>query len=167
MERGIYCLRSIDDFTKCGCFLRGIKTLLYEAWKEGKVFFRRRLKNGMYIKISCIAKKWITKPFIYYIQNPWAPTITSIVQQMLHSYFGNVFTNSYSSSFKTLSAASVSSWVTTSSIIVSAMLVISVDSFASGSANDSKGSGRGDSSAAVENVNQFEATKINNKVKPL
>jgi len=45
------------------------------------------------------------------------------------------------------------------------MLVISVDSFASGSTNDSKGSGRGDSSAAVENVNQFEATKINNKVK--
>jgi hypothetical protein len=22
---------------------------LYEAWKEGKVFFRRRLKNGMYV----------------------------------------------------------------------------------------------------------------------
>jgi hypothetical protein len=72
---------------------------------------------------------------------------------MLHSYFGNVFTNSYSSSFKTLSAASVSSWVTTSSIIVSSMLVIS------------EGSGRGDSSAAVEKVNQFKVTKINNKVK--
>jgi hypothetical protein len=84
---------------------------------------------------------------------------------MLHSYFGNVFTNSYSSSFKTLSAASVSSWVTTSSIIVLAMLIISVDSFASGSTNDSKGSGRGDSLATVENVNQFEVTKINNKVK--
>jgi hypothetical protein len=28
-----------------------------EALKEGKVFFRRRLKNGMYIKVSCIAKK--------------------------------------------------------------------------------------------------------------
>jgi hypothetical protein len=78
---------------------------------------------------------------------------------MLHSYSGNVFTNSYSSSFKTLSAASVSSWVTTSSIIVSTMLIISADSFTSGSTNDSKGSGRGDSSAAVENVNQFEATK--------
>jgi hypothetical protein len=45
------------------------------------------------------------------------------------------------------------------------MLVISADSFASGSANDSKGLGIGDSSAAVENVNQFEAIKINNKVK--
>jgi hypothetical protein len=49
--------------------------------------------------------------------------------------------------------------------MVSAMLIISADSFASGSANDSKGSGGGDSSAAVENVNQFEVTKINNKVK--
>jgi hypothetical protein len=84
---------------------------------------------------------------------------------MLHSYSGNVFTNSYSSSFKTLSVASTSSWVTTASIIVSAMLIISADSFASGSANDSKGSGREDSSAAVENVNRFEVTKINNKVK--
>jgi hypothetical protein len=49
--------------------------------------------------------------------------------------------------------------------MVSAMLIISVDSFTSGSASDSKGSGGGDSSAAVENVNQFEVTKINNKVK--
>jgi hypothetical protein len=64
-----------------------------------------------------------------------------------------------------LSAASVSSWVTTSSTIILAMLIISVDSFASGSANDSKGSRGGDSSAAVENVNQFEVIKINNKVK--
>jgi hypothetical protein len=45
------------------------------------------------------------------------------------------------------------------------MLIISADSFASGSASDSKGSRRGDSSAAIENVNQFEVTKINNKVK--
>jgi hypothetical protein len=53
----------------------------------------------------------------------------------------------------------------TSSIIVLAMLIISIDSFASGSASDLKGSGGGDSSAAVENVNQFEVIKINNKVK--
>jgi hypothetical protein len=45
------------------------------------------------------------------------------------------------------------------------MSIISADSFASGSTNDSKGSGGGDSSATVENVNQFEVTKINNKVK--
>jgi hypothetical protein len=45
------------------------------------------------------------------------------------------------------------------------MLIISVDSFASGSTNDSKGSKGGDSSAAVGNVNQFEVAKINNKLK--
>jgi hypothetical protein len=45
------------------------------------------------------------------------------------------------------------------------MLIISDDSFASTSASDSKGSREGDSSAAVENTNQFEVTKINNKVK--
>jgi hypothetical protein len=78
--------------------------------------------------------------------------------------FQQCFYNSYSS-FKTSSAASVSSWVTTSSTIASAILTISVDAFASRLANDSKGSGGGDSSAVVENVNQFEVTKINNKVK--
>jgi hypothetical protein len=31
--------------------------------------------------------------------------------------------------------------------------------------SNSKGSGGGDSSAAVENVNKFEVTKVNNKVK--
>jgi hypothetical protein len=55
--------------------------------------------------------------------------------------FWQCFYNIYFSSFKTLSAASVSSWVTTSSIIVSAILITLVDSFASGSASDSKGSG--------------------------
>ena len=29
--------------------LRSMDLFLYEAWKEGKVFFHRRLKNGMYI----------------------------------------------------------------------------------------------------------------------
>jgi hypothetical protein len=40
-----------------------------------------------------------------------------------------------------------------------------VGSFASGSINDSKGSGGGDSSAVVENVDKFEIIKIKNKVK--
>jgi hypothetical protein len=44
--------------------------------------------------------------------------------------------------------------------MLSAMLIISADSFVSGSINDSKGSRGGDSSAAVENVNKFEVTKI-------
>jgi hypothetical protein len=29
--------------------LRSMDLFLYEAWKEGKVFFRRRLKNDMYV----------------------------------------------------------------------------------------------------------------------
>jgi hypothetical protein len=37
-------------FIKYGWFLWSIKALIYEAWKEGKVFFHRRLKNGMYKK---------------------------------------------------------------------------------------------------------------------
>jgi hypothetical protein len=49
--------------------------------------------------------------------------------------------------------------------MVSAMLIISYDSFASASASGSKGSGGGDSSVVVKNVNKFEVTKIKNKVK--
>jgi hypothetical protein len=45
------------------------------------------------------------------------------------------------------------------------MLIISDDSLASTSASGSKGSGKGDSSAAVENVNYFEVAKVNNKGK--
>jgi hypothetical protein len=51
--------------------------------------------------------------------------------------------------------------------MLSAMLIISADSFASGSINDSKGSGGGDSSTAVENVNKFEVTKIKIKLKAI
>jgi hypothetical protein len=49
--------------------------------------------------------------------------------------------------------------------MVSSMLVLSDDSFASTSASGSKGSGRGDNSAGVESINKFEVTKIKNKVK--
>jgi hypothetical protein len=49
--------------------------------------------------------------------------------------------------------------------MVSAMLIICDDSFASASASGSKGSGGGDSSAAVENVNYFEVAKVNIKSK--
>jgi hypothetical protein len=49
--------------------------------------------------------------------------------------------------------------------MVSAMLIISDDSFASASASGLKGSGGGDSSAAVENVNYFEVAKVNIKSK--
>jgi hypothetical protein len=44
--------------------------------------------------------------------------------------------------------------------MVPAILIIFYDSFVSASASGSKGSGGGDSLAAVENVNKFEVTKI-------
>jgi hypothetical protein len=47
-------------FTKYGWFLRSIKALLYEAWKEGKVFFSPKAQKRYVQKVSCIAKKWIT-----------------------------------------------------------------------------------------------------------
>jgi hypothetical protein len=47
----------------------------------------------------------------------------------------------------------------TSSKMLSAILMIYAGSFASGSINDSKGSGGGDSSAAVENVNKVRSRK--------
>jgi hypothetical protein len=46
--------------------------------------------------------------------------------------------------------------------MVSAMLIISNDYFVSALASGSKGSGGGDSSAVVKNVNKFEVTKIKN-----
>jgi hypothetical protein len=42
--------RGISFFPKHGYLYFGPRiSFLYEAWKEGKVFFRRRLKNGMYV----------------------------------------------------------------------------------------------------------------------
>jgi hypothetical protein len=53
-------LRSMNDFTKYGYFHEAWILLFMKHEKEGKVFFHRRLKNGMCIKVSCIAKKGIT-----------------------------------------------------------------------------------------------------------
>jgi hypothetical protein len=44
-------------FATIGGFFTKHKSSSLQSMKEGNVFFRRRLKNGMYIKISCIAKK--------------------------------------------------------------------------------------------------------------
>jgi hypothetical protein len=53
-------LRSLDVPTKHECFYEAWILLFTKHEKEGKVFFRRRLKNGMCIKVSCITKKRIT-----------------------------------------------------------------------------------------------------------
>jgi hypothetical protein len=50
----------MNVFTKYGYFHEAWILLFTKHEKEGKVFFRRRLKNGMCIKVSCIAKKRIT-----------------------------------------------------------------------------------------------------------
>ena len=90
-------LRSMDIFTKHGnfyevwIFSRSMDLFLYEAWKEGKVFFRRRLKNGMYIKVSCIAKKWITNNLHIRLKNIHIKHY-SLVTIKLQWPFQNVFT---------------------------------------------------------------------------
>jgi hypothetical protein len=71
----------------------------------------------------------------------------------------------YQSSFRTFSAISFNNLLTTSSTIDSAMLMISIAFFVSGSARGSNGSGGGDNSAAVEKINQFEVTKTNDEAK--
>jgi hypothetical protein len=65
-------------FTKYGWFLRNLKALLYEAWKEGKVFFRRRLKNGMYKKFNASQRTELQTTHILH-SNLWALNITNIV----------------------------------------------------------------------------------------
>jgi hypothetical protein len=100
------------------------------------------------------------KQLIYYIQN--YKNITHFVQQILHS---KCFYNKSYSSSKTASAASFNSRETASSKIASAILVISSSLFVSGSVVGSKGSGEGDSLAAIENVNKFEVAKIKHKVR--
>jgi hypothetical protein len=71
----------------------------------------------------------------------------------------------YQSSFRTFSAISFNNLLTTSSTIDSAILMISIAFFISGSARGSNGSNGGDNSAAVEKINQFEVTKINDEAK--
>jgi hypothetical protein len=53
----------------------------------------------------------------------------------------------------------------TLSIIASTILMISSSLFALGFVCDSKGSGGGDNSAAIQNMNKLEVTRIKHKVK--
>jgi hypothetical protein len=61
----------------------------------------------------------------------------------------------------TFSATSFNNLLTTSSTIDSAILMISIAFFVSGSARGSNGSSGGDSSTTVEKINQFEVMKTN------
>jgi hypothetical protein len=87
-------LRSMDIFTKHGyfyeawIFLRSTDLFLYEASKEGNVFFRRRLKNGMYIKFHASQRSELR--IIYILDSKICTSnITVLLQQ---SYIGHLKT---------------------------------------------------------------------------
>jgi hypothetical protein len=67
--RQLYCKRRHPLFTKLGgfyeawIFSRSTDFLLCEAWKEGKVFFHRRLKNDMYIKFHASQRTELQKNY--------------------------------------------------------------------------------------------------------
>ena len=83
-RKKVYYWRSINVSATIGGFFTKHKNSSLRSMKRREGVFSLKAQNGMYIKVSCIAKKWITKPFIHYIKNSWAPNITSIIQQMLH-----------------------------------------------------------------------------------
>jgi hypothetical protein len=57
-KRGIY-------FYEAWILLRNMDIFLYEAWKEGKMFFSSKAQKRYVCKVSCIAKKWITIIYIF------------------------------------------------------------------------------------------------------
>ena len=87
--------------------------LLHDAWKEGKVFFRQRLKSGT-CKVSCIVKNWLTKigilhlglqnVTVYYIsevfflqkclilsQNDFCSLVQEPIDDFVHNIFSHLF----------------------------------------------------------------------------
>jgi hypothetical protein len=132
---------------------------LYEAQKEGKVLFRRRLKNGMCInfmhhkeinynnlhirfKVTYIKMlhSLVTNRSLMFIPLSYASSISKY-------HYNEIY-----SSLRTFSATSFKSLSITSSIMESAMFIMSSASFISGSARGSYGSGGGDSSDEVGKI---------------
>jgi hypothetical protein len=95
-------------------------------------------------KVSCIVKNSVTSSLN--IAFKIIKILRTLFKQILHY---KCFYNRSYSSFKTASAASFSSRLTASSRIASATLVTSSSFSASGLAVNSRGSGGGDSSAAI------------------
>jgi hypothetical protein len=126
------------------------------------VFFRRRLKNGTYIKFH--ASQRTELKIIYILDSKiYTSNITVLIQR---SYIDRLeMFLQHQSSFRTFSAISFNNLLTNSSTIDSAILIIYIAFFVSGSARGSNGSSGGDNSAAVEKINQFEVTKTNNEAK--
>jgi hypothetical protein len=102
------------------CAIEGL--FLYEAWKEGKVFFRQRLKSGM-------NANFMHRKEIYYIN------IHIDIKCLTHVrilYFPNTTflkCTRIQSSFKIFSAASFNSLLTASSTASSAIFIVSNAAF--------------------------------------
>jgi hypothetical protein len=128
------------------------KSSSLRSMKRREGVFSPKAQKWYVHEVSCIAKNWITN-------NSYITFKSISTKYHKHSsanvtlIFYKCFHNSYSSSFRTFSAASVSSLVTTSSIIASAILMISIAFFVSGSASGLNGYRGGDSSAVVEDIN--------------
>jgi hypothetical protein len=166
--RQLYCKRRDPLFTKLGGFYEAwifswsTDFLFCEAWKEGKVFFCRRLKNGMYIKFH--ASQRTELQIIYTLDSKICTSnITVLIQR---SYIDRLkMFLQHQSSFRTFSAISFNNLLTTSSTIDSAILMISIAFFVSGSARGSNGFGGGDNLATIGKINQFKVTKTNDEAK--
>jgi hypothetical protein len=130
--------------------------------KRREGVFSPKAKNGMYIKFH--ASQRTELQIIYTLDSKICTSnITVLIQR---SYIDRLkMFLQYQSSFRTFSAISFNNLLTTLSTIDSAILMISIAFFVSGSARGSNGSGGGDNSAAVEKINQFEVTKTNDEVK--
>jgi hypothetical protein len=121
------------------------------------VFFRRRLKNGMYV--SFMHRKEINYNNLHirfkvtHIKYYSLVTLSTMSILVSHtSTMSKCFYNKCYSSLRTFSATSFSNLLTTSSTIDSTMFKISSASFIFGSARGSYGSGGGDSLAGVGKI---------------
>ena len=124
-------------------FLRSLD-ILHEAWKEGKVFFRQTQKRYV-CKVSCIVKNWVAKIDILH----------SGLQSVTLYYISEVFYKNVKSSLKTTSAASFRSRLTTSSIISSAIYLISSSPFGWGPEGALVGSEAGHDYITITNRRQI------------
>jgi hypothetical protein len=84
MEEGIYCLRSVDVFTKFGCSLQSVDVLTrhknssLRSMKRREGVFSPKVKNGMYIK-SFMHRKEVHCKIVYMLDSKlYTSNITSL-----------------------------------------------------------------------------------------
>ena len=135
----------------------------HEVWifftkheKKGRCFFRQTQKRYV-CKVSCIVKNWVAKIDILH----------SGLQNVTPYYISEVFHKNVYSSLKTTSAASFRSRLTTSSIISSAIFLISSSPFGWGSEGALVGSEAGHGYIAITNRKQILKPKDYNTIKTI